>query len=201
MFKDEEEKLMHFRDLTEIMENTGQKKIHDNFTAKVMSRISEESETSRSFSFRRLFSTNLKFGFQYSVTRTECAFYFFLTGFFYFILGLIMMIGLPLPAVMQNNGWLSIQPLFGLLLSVELTAIGINVYKNGDSAFHLVRAGTLLYAALIILNGWLGVLYIKVPVVIIFTAVFSVTGLIIAVLLGLAIDHYHQETIFSEVRG
>jgi hypothetical protein len=112
-----------------------------------------------------------------------------------------MMIGLPLPAVMQNNGWLSIQPLFGLLLSVELTAIGINVYKNGDSAFHLVRAGTLLYAALIILNGWLGVLYIKVPVVIIFTAVFSVTGLIIAVLLGLAIDHYHQETIFSEVRG
>jgi len=84
---------------------------------------------------------------------------------------------------------------------VELTVLGIAVYTNGDSSIHFVRAGTLLYAALIILNGWLCVLYIKVAAAIIFAAIFSLTGLGIAFLLGLAVDRYYPETISSEVRG
>jgi hypothetical protein len=135
------------------------------------------------------------------VTKTECAFYFLLTGFFYFILGLIMIIGLPLPVVMQNNDWLAFQPLFGLLLGAELTAIGIVLCRKGDSAVRFVRRGTLLYAALIILNFGIGTLYIQPASAIFFVAVFSMTGLVLAVLLALAIDHYHPGNILSEVRG
>ena len=58
------------------------------------------------------------------------------------------------------------------------------------------ESGMAIYAALIILNFWIGVLYIHFPM-----AIFSMTGLGIAVLLGLAVDHYHPENIFSEVRG
>jgi hypothetical protein len=72
---------------------------------------------------------------------------------------------------------------------------------NGDSAVRFVRAGTLLYAALIILNGWLGTLYMQIPVAVFFAAIFSLTGLGIAFLLGLAVDLYSPETISSEVRG
>ena len=201
MFKRKDKNWQQFSDLTEIMENAEQKRPAEDFTAKVMARLSEQKETAQSFSLERLFSTNLNFGFRNSVTKTECAFYFFITGFFYFILGIIMMIGLPLPVMMQNNGWLSFQPILGLLLAAELTVLGIILYKKGDSAVRFVRIGTLLYAALIILNGWIGTLYIGFAASAFFIAVFSIAGLVFAVLLGLALDHYNPETIFSEVRG
>ena len=75
-----------FRDLTQIMESTAQKTPPDLFTAKVMEKLAAQKETSQSFSLRRLFPTSLNIGFQNAVTKTECAFYFLLTAFFYFIL-------------------------------------------------------------------------------------------------------------------
>lgn len=206
MFKDEEKKWASFRDLTGIMENVPPKQPPEGFTAKVMANLPERKANIRQFSFLRpfgipVFATNMNIDFRSSVTKTECAFYFFLTGFFYLVLGLILMLGLPRTAGLSHPGWLAVQPLVGLLLAVELTALGIAVYTNGDSAVRFVRSGTLLYAALIILNGWLGTLYMQVPMVIFFAVIFSLTGLSIAVLLGLAVDRYHSETIFSEVRG
>jgi len=190
-----------FRDLTQIMESTAQKTPPDLFTAKVMEKLAAQKETSQSFSLRRLFPTSLNIGFQNAVTKTECAFYFLLTAFFYFILGLIMLIELPVPAVLNNNGWLFFQPLFGILLALELTAIGIVLYKKGDAAVRYARMGTLLYAALILLNFWIGAINIQIPAAILFVAIFSITGLGIAFLLGLAIYQYHSGTFFSEVRG
>ena len=109
-----------------------------------------------------------------------------------------MWIELPVPAILNNNGWLSFQPLFGFLLALELTAIGIMLYKKGDSAIRFVRIGTLLYAALIILNFWIGAIHVQIPAAILLVAIFSIAGLGIAFLLGLAIDQYHPETISSE---
>ena len=201
MFKKEDERWKQFSDLTAIMENVGTKHAPDNFTAKVMKRLSEDKEAAQSFAIKRTFFPSVHFGFHRYVTKTECAFYFFLTGFFYLILGLIMMIGLPLPVVMENNGWLSVQPFFGILLAVELTIVGIVLLKKGDSAIRLVRMGTILYTALVILNFWIGNLYIQPVAAVFFIAVFSMTGLVLAALLGLAIDHYYPETISSEVIG
>ena len=199
MFKNEEEKWQQFRDLTEIMENTPSKQTADHFTEKVMGRLAEGENTAAMFSMKNLLSNYLDLGFQKPVTRSECAFYFLLTGFFYFILGIIMIIGLPLPAIMQNNRWISFQPVFGLLIAAELTILGISIYRRGDSAVRMIRFGTVLYAALIILNCWIGTFYIQLTSAVFFIAVFSMIGLVLAVLLGMAIDHYHQETIFSEV--
>lgn len=200
MFQNKDKNLEQFQGLTEAMKNAGQKQPSENFTAEIMARLDEEKETLTPFYLRRFFSTNLNFSLRQSVTRTECAFYFLLTGFFYFIFGLIMMTGLPLPAVMQNNGWLSFQPLFGLLLAAELAIMGIVLYQRGDPAVRFVRIGTLLYAALIILNFGIGTLYIQPASAIFFIAVFSLTGLVLAVLLGLAIDHYHPGNVLSEVQ-
>ncbi len=201
MFRKTHKDWKQFHDLTEIMERTLPKQTPNDFTSKVMSRLSEEKEDMHTFSFRRLFPTSLNFSFSASVTKTECAFYFFLTGFFYFILGLIMMIGIPLPAIIHDNTWLSFQPLFGLLLAVELMTIGFLFYKKGDSAVHLVRIGTLLYAALIILNFGISAIQVQIPSAILLVAIFSMAGLGIAFLLGLAIEHYRQLNIYSEVRG
>lgn len=201
MFEKENQNWEPFRDLTELMENTDKKQVPDGFTAQIMTRLAKEKDVVPRFSFTDLFSTTLNFRFRYSVTKTECSFYFLLTGFFYFILGLILMIGLPLPAVMQTNQWLSFQPVLGLLLAFELAVIGIILYQKGHSAIFFARMGTLLYTALVILNCWIGTFYVQFPVALLFMAIFSLTGLGIAFLLALAIDQYHPETIASEVNG
>jgi hypothetical protein len=201
MFKNEDEKWRQFRDLTEIMENAEKKRPSDNFTSEVMARLSEKEETSGLLNLRRLFPTIMNFSFGDSVTRTECAFYFFLTGFFYLVLGFILMLGLRLPAVLINSGWLSFQPAFGLILAAELALMGIAVYKDGDISIRFVRAGTLLYAALILINGFMGAFFVRLPMAAFFNVIFSITGLATAFLLGLAVNRYYPKTISQEVRG
>ncbi len=201
MFRKIDKDWKQFHDLTQIMENTAQKQVPDNFTSKLMEILPAKQQIVKAFSFKNLFPSYLNFGFQNTVTKTECAFYFLLTAFFYFILGLIMLMELPMPAVLNNNGWLSFQPLFGMLLALELTAIGIILYKKGDTAIRYARIGTLLYAALILLNFWIGAIHIQIPAAILFVAIFSITGLGIAFFLGMAIARYQPGTIFSEVRG
>jgi len=170
-------------------------------TMKVMTQILEEKENVPVRFFRQLFSSNYNFGFQSAITRKECAFYFLLTGFFYFIMSLIMLIGLPLPKIHTNNHWLSFQPFLGMLLSFGLAAIGIVFYKKGYSAIRFVRRGTLLFTALVILNYWIGTLYIQFQVALFFIAIFSITGVVFAFLLRMAIDHYRPANILLEVRG
>lgn len=204
MFK-EQKKRESFRDLTWIMENTLPKQPPEGFTAKIMVRLPEEKIPRRKFLFNQLFihaifSTNMKMSFRNPVTKKECSFYFFLTGFFYLILGLILMLGLSLSGGLNFPEWLTIQPIVGLLLAAELIILGIAVYKSGESAIRFTRIGIILYAALIILNGLVGTLYISVPVAIFFAAIFSITGLGITILLRMAIDSYYPENIYSEVR-
>lgn len=204
MFKDEKE-WEHFRDLTGIMENTSTQQPPEGFTAGIMARLPEEKTARPQFFLKQLFGnsifpTNLNIGFRNPVTKKECSFYFFLTGFFYLILGLILMLGLSLSGGLHYPEWLTFQPLIGLLLAVDLVALGIAVYKSGESAIRFTRIGIVLYAVLVILNGLVGTLYIRIPVAIFFAAIFSITGLGITILLRMAVDSYYPENIFSEVR-
>lgn len=208
MFNDEEEKLARFRDLTEIMAKAPRQETPEGFTARVMSRLPEGEATVPRLSFRRLFrmpvfATDLTFGFRRPVAKTECAFYFLLIGFFYFVLGIILMIGLkPMTASLPVTGWLGIQPAFSLLTALCLIAIGVGLYLDGDRAVWVARIGTLLYAVLVILNGWIGIVSTHVPVAIFIAVIFSVTGLGMVALLGIAIDRYAPENIYSQgVRG
>ena len=203
MFKDEEKKWESFRDLTGIMENIPPKQPPEGFTMKIMARLPEEKATFWQLLLRQLFgnsafATKLNIGFRNPVTKTECSFYFLLTGFFYLVLGLILMLGLP--GGLHHPEWLTIQPLIGLLLAAELITLGIAVYTNGESSVRFVRIGVVFYAILIILNGLVGTLYIRIPIAIFFAAIFSITGLGITILLRLAVDNYDPENIFSEVR-
>jgi hypothetical protein len=189
-----------FRDLTDIIEKTPQKNVPEGFTSDIMAGISGEMPAQPLSSFRDL-TVPIHFGFQNAVSKTECSFYFMITGFFYFILGLMMMIGLPLPVVMKANGWLSFQPFFGFLLAAELLMMGAILYRKGNSAISVVRIGTGLFAFMLILNGWAGALYIRTLLMLLFWVFFSFLGLLLAVLLGLAVERCSSYAIFSEVNG
>lgn len=196
MFTDEEEKLARFRDLTEIMEKAPRLESPEGFTAQVMARLPEEAI--RRIFRTRAFTTDLSLGFRRPVTRRECAFYFLLTGFFYLVLGFIMMFGLQRFAGLLHPGWLSVQPFFGLLLAAGLTALGFFLYTDGPSAVRAARIGTALYASLVLVNGSIGALWTHIPVTVFFAAIWSVTGLGMAVFLSIAVDRYTQETISSQ---
>ncbi len=204
MFNDEEEKLARFRDLTEMMAKVPRQEPPEGFTAKVMARLSEEKIAAERFSFWRMLgvpilATNLAGGFRRPVAKTECAFYFILTGFFFLVLGLILISGLQkLTVATPVAGWLTMQPLFSLLAAFGLLALGLAIYLDGIIALRLARVALFIFAVMVIVNGWKGMTVTNDPFAVFIAAIFSLTGLGLAAFLGIAVDHYEPQQIYSQ---
>jgi hypothetical protein len=201
MLKRKDKNWEQFQHVTEIMKNSPPPQPSENFTAEVMARLPQVRELSETYSYSSIYSTKIKFGFNDSVTKAECAFYFFLAGFFYMVLGLILVMGFWQAEVLNLKQWFSWQPFLSVLLATALAVMGLAIYRKDESAVPYVRVGILLYTALIILNGWIGILLMNVPPAVLFVVIISLSGLGMAFFLGLALYRYHPETIFSEVRG
>lgn len=201
MLKRDDKNWEQFQHLTEIMKNSPPVQPPENFTAGVMASLSEVKEVSETFSFSGISFTKLKFGFHDSVTKTECAFYFFLAAFFYMILGLILVMGFWRADVFNLTQWFSWQPFLSVFLAAVLAVMGLAIYRKDESAVPYARVGILLYTVFIILNGWMGFMLMNISPAVLFVVIFSVSGLGMALFLGLALDRYHPETIYSEVRG
>lgn len=193
-----------FRDVISRMEKAPKIDPPENFTTEVMKRLTEGTVFHRNKYLgmpagRWPFATDLHFGFQQPVSQNECSLYFFMTGFFYLVFGIILMLGLyPAPAESSSPAWLAIQPLFTLAAAVCLVAIGVALYVSGKPPLGAARFGTTLFAGIVILNGCLGVFFIPLPVVALLSVVFAVTGLIMAVFLGLSIRYYKNNPHFEE---
>lgn len=87
-----------------------------------------------------------------TITIRECAFYFFLSGVFYFVLGAVLVVGfagIPAGAV----SWLRWQPQIIILIALLLVTLGLALGRKGVSALKTVKLGTLFYIAFILLNG------------------------------------------------
>jgi len=190
--------MSEYKDIIQLMDATPKVPVPDRFTQRVMARLAE-TELPYWLRLRRVlerglaFNLELDLGFQKQVSKAECAFYFFLTGFFYLVLGFIMVFGLQRFAGLLHPKWLSVQPLFGLLLAVALTSLGFVLYANSRAAIRVARTGTVLYAALVFVNGLIGALWTHVPVAVFFAVIFSVTGLAMAAFLGIAVDRYTSD--------
>ena len=151
-----------YKDIIYLMETTPEVPVPDGFTQSVMARLTEAElpywlRLSRVLGQGTTFDLDLHLGFRKQVSKTECAFYFLLTGFFYLVLGFIMMFGLQrLMAGLPVASWLKIQPVFDLLAALCLMALSVALYMDGAPAVRVARIGTVLYAVLVILNGWIG---------------------------------------------
>lgn len=203
MHDEEKEKWDRFRDLTEIMRSAPRQAPPESFTARIMARLPEGKPAVRHLSWRRLvhdpaFTTKLTFDFRGPVTKAECAFYFLLTGFFYLVLGFILMVGMQRLAGLLHPAWLTLQPLFGLLLAVGLAGLGFLLYTDGRGAIRIARIGTALYAALVLLNGSIGALWTQLPVALFFAVIFSGTGLGMAAFLRIAINRCTPGNVSSQ---
>jgi hypothetical protein len=159
MFTDEEEKLARFRDLTEIMEKAPQQESPEGFTARVMARLPEGTATVRWFSFRRpfgipAFTTGLPFSFRRPMQKTECAYYFFLTGFAHLILAFVLFLGMKaLYGNVDGSSWIRVQPFVVFFLSVWFFIFSILLWRRRLAGLKAARIATLIYLEIILING------------------------------------------------
>src|SRR3989339_148796 len=103
------------RDLIQRMEAAPQMSPPSGFTARVMARLPEQDAGLLS-QLKRALAAQAGDGFNFggawkigAVSKTECSFYFFITGFFYLIMGIVLMMDGSIAIKIAKNGtWLYI---------------------------------------------------------------------------------------------
>jgi hypothetical protein len=123
------------------------------------------------------------------LTRRECSFYFFITGFFYLIIGIILMMGLQeIGSSMASMEWIKLQPHFTIGAAIWLLALGVVLMMDGSTGMKIAKYGTLLYIYIAVVNGTLIRLYLHVPFAGMFIIGFVATNAFMGILLALAVQ-------------
>jgi hypothetical protein len=115
--------------------------------------------------------------------RRDCSFCFFITGYFYLIMGIVMMAGFksigPSLAAME---WITLQPHLTIGAAAWLLALGMVLMMDGSIAIKIARYGTWLYIFFTVFNGTLMTHYLHVPYAGLFIIVFMVTSTLMVVM-------------------
>lgn len=122
------------------------------------------------------------------LTRRECSFYFFITGFFYLIIGIILMMGLQqISSSMAAMEWIKLQPHLTIGAAIWLLALGLVLMLDGSAGIKAVRYGTLIYVFFTVLNGILIQTHLHVPYAGVFMVGFVATSALMGVMLAHAV--------------
>jgi len=120
------------------------------------------------------------------LTRRECSFYFFVTGFFYLIIGIILMIGLQrISAGISAMEWIKLQPLLIIGAAIWLLVLGIVLMLDGRRGVKAAKYGTIVYIFFTIINAILMWHYLHIP----FAGVFIMGFVATSALMGVMLDH------------
>jgi hypothetical protein len=88
------------------------------------------------------------------ISRADCALCFILSGFFYLVVCIVMMIGFePGSSGLPVESWWRLQPFFTLCYAVGLTLIGALVFLNRQITHRLARLGIMIYFSFTLVNG------------------------------------------------
>ena len=89
-----------------------------------------------------------------SITHRECSFYFFITGLFYLIIGIILMMRLQwVNAGIVAIEWIKLQPHLTIGTAIWLLALGLVLMLNGRSGIKAAKYGTIFYFLFALANG------------------------------------------------
>jgi hypothetical protein len=183
-----------YRDLIQRMEAAPPVSPPSGFTQRVMGRLPEQ-DAGLLFKLKRALAAQVGNGFTYgwagktgAVSKMDCAFYFFITGFFYLIIGIILTMGLQgIRSSIAAMDWIRLQPHLTLGIALWLLVLGILLLMEGKNTIKVIRLGTLFYIFLAIVNGGLMHLYFNIPYAGIFISGFIGTGVLMGVMLAIAV--------------
>ena len=144
------------------------------FTRKVMRRLSKLNIDHRRSSDRKSLNERLQVtigNLTSPTTAIEVATCFFLTGFFYLVLGISLHIGMKsLGADPSATGWIYYQPHLAVLFAMGFSTVGFLFLKNSRLAFRSANLTTIFYILFSIINS--------VQVQLISPGLFSISGVL-----------------------
>lgn len=124
------------------------------FTEKVMHRVDARNQPVLKDRFLQALSKINVRRWTEVADATECALCFFLAGFFYFVLGIVLIMGLKATEVrIPLAVWIIIQPQLAFITALGFLALGIILKRKSDSAVKIAQIGTLIYIGFTVFNG------------------------------------------------
>jgi hypothetical protein len=120
--------------------------------------------------------------------KVECSFYFFISGFFYLIMALVLMAGFK--AIFSSGAfadWIGLQPYVALSAALWLIAIGFLLMLDGRAAARIARYGALIFIFFAVFNGVLMQTSLRIPDAGVFIIGFAATSTIMGGILAFAV--------------
>lgn len=170
--------------------------VPDHFTQGVMRRLADEQNEGLLFRLKRALTSQtgngLNFGWagiNSAVSKTECSFYFFITGFFYLVIGIVAMTGFRgISPGISATDWIGLQPHLALGTAIWLFALGVLLMMDGNAGIKVARYGTLFYIFFAIVNTILMQPYLQIPYAGVFIVGLVGTSTIMGSMLALAVN-------------
>jgi hypothetical protein len=166
----------------------------DDFTRRLMSRLPELDQGVWAKAKQTLFNpsgTGVQSRWAQILpvsNKRECSFCFFITGFFYLIIGIVLMAGFKaIGSSMAAMEWITLQPHLTIGAAAWLLALGMVLMMDGSIAIKIARYGTLFYIFFTVFNGILMRPYLHVPYAGVFVIGFVATSALMGVMLALAV--------------
>jgi hypothetical protein len=183
------------QDIIDLIKSTPVIEPPDDFTPGVMARLPDLDQGVWARAKHALFNPS-RAGFQtrwaHILTvsnKRECSFCFFITGFFYLIMGIVLMAGFKtIGSSMAAMEWITLQPHLTIGAATWLLALGMVLMMDGSAAIKIARYGTLFYIFFTVVNGILMKPYLHVPYAGIFIIGFVATGALMGIMLALAVQ-------------
>jgi hypothetical protein len=130
------------------------------------------------------------------VTCRECFFYFFITGLFYLIIGIILTIGFR----QMDSGtivmkWIKLQPYFTIGTALWLFSLGTILMMEDSIGIKIAKYGTLLYIFCAVLNSAMLWPYLRIPYASVFITGLAATGALMGIMLVRAVQKMELRSV------
>ena len=176
--------------------------VPDGFTEKVMGRLPEMDHgvwvKVKHFMFNYSWA-DMKSRWAQKMTvsnRKECSFCFFITAYFYLIMGIVMLVGFKaIGSGMDAMEWIKLQPHLTIGAAIWLLALGVVLMLDGNAGIKAARYGTLIYIFFAVVNGILIRIYLNIPFAGLFIIGFMATSAFMGVMLAQAVNKLGVRTV------
>jgi hypothetical protein len=151
------ENLKNFENIIHIAQNTKAVSPPDGFTEKVMKDLPSGPHVAES-KLLKLFSLpfknhNIRAWIELE-TDAECAFCFLMAGFFYFIMSIVLAVGLKnIGGHVHVSGWLMIQPQIAFASAIIFIFLGIFLRKKSMPAIKMAYCSTIIFIGFSVINS------------------------------------------------
>jgi len=177
----------------------------DDFTGRVMNEITGVrsgiwARIMRALMKKRKSILDMKTILRGDATGGQCSFWFFMGGFFYLILGVVLMLGLgKISSGAVTAEWIGLQPHIAFATAIFFGVLGLILLMDGGNSVKMAKLGALSYTAFATFNGAVIQMSLGAPSAIIFGLTFGIMGILTGTFLGIAAEGYQRN--FLEQKG